>query len=76
MDNTKKLDMVQRRAVRYVHNDYSRDSSVTTMLASLVWRSLKQRRADIRLVMFYKATNELVAVDLSDHLVPTTRHVH
>ena len=73
------LEMVQRRAARYVVNNYSREASVTSMLQQLGWRSLEQRRADIRLVFFYKCLHGLVAVDLSEDLTPCTRpsrHYH
>ena len=78
-DNQKKMEMVQRRAARYVHNDYSRDSSVMVMIEELGWRSLEQRRADIHLIMFYKIVYGLVAVDLTNQLTPVihqTRHLH
>ena len=73
------LEMVQRRAARYVHNDYSHKSSVTDMLDELGWRSLELRRADIRLVFLYKSIHGVVAVDLSNNLIPITRmsrHYH
>ena len=44
------------------------------MLDELGWRSLKQRRADQRLIMLYKIVNNLVEVDLSKELIPLTRH--
>jgi len=71
-DNKYKLEMVQRRAARFVCNDYGRKSSVDTMVKDLGWRSLVQRRADIRLIFFYKCLNGLVAVDLSQDLVRQT----
>ena len=49
-----KVEAVQRRAARWVTNNYSSYSSVTQMINSLGWRSLEQRRADARLIMFYK----------------------
>ena len=72
-EKQKQLEMVQRRAARYVFNNYSYESSVTPMLNQLGWRSLLQRRADIRLAFLYKSINGLVAVDLSNQLVPHTR---
>ena len=33
--NTDKIEMVQRRAARFVTNDYGRQSSVTEMIADL-----------------------------------------
>ena len=65
--------MVQRRAARYVCNNYIQMASVTGLLQRLGWRSLQQRRTDIRLVFLYKCMNGLVAGDLSDLLVRQTR---
>ena len=67
------LEMVQRRAARYVFRDYSRESHVTPMLQRLGWRSLEQRRADIRLIFLYKSIHGLVAVDFSRDLIRQTR---
>lgn len=78
-ENKNKLEMVQRRAARYVCNDYSRESSVSAMIEELGWRSLEQRRADGRLILFYKIVHGLVAVNLSSQLIPVTRltrHLH
>lgn len=77
--NQNKIEMVQRRAARYVNNNYNREASVTAMIAHLGWRSLHQRRADSRLIMMYKIVNGLVSVDFSDELTPVTRysrHLH
>ena len=46
--------MVQRRAARWVSNQYSSYNCVTAMLINLAWRSLEYRRYDSRLAMFYK----------------------
>ena len=67
-------EMVRRRAARFACNNYRREASVTTMLDELGWRSLKQRRADQRLITLYKIVNNLVEVDLSYELIPLTRH--
>jgi len=61
--NINKIEMIQRRAARYVCNDYRRTSSVTEMLQQLGWKSLEQRRKIIRLIMMYKLLNGLVASD-------------
>ena len=66
--------MVQRIAARFACNNYRREASVTTMRDELGWRSLKQRRADQRLIMLYKIVNNLVEVDLSKEHTPLTRH--
>ena len=66
--------MVQRSAARFACDNYKREASVTTMLDELGWRSLKQRRADQRLIMLYKIVNNLVEADLSEELIPLARH--
>ena len=42
--------MVQRRAARFVTNDYAYTSSVSDMMTELGWHSLADRRSDIRLI--------------------------
>jgi hypothetical protein len=39
-DNINKLEMVQRRAARYVQNNYHNTSSVTSMIDTLGWPTL------------------------------------
>ena len=46
--------MVQRRAARFVLNDYSRFSHVTPMIENLGWDSLEDRRLLFQTTMFYK----------------------
>ena len=67
------IEKVQRRAARYVYRDYDCYSSPTTMMQQLGWRSLEQRRVDIRLAFLYKCVHGLVAIDLSSGLVPQKR---
>lgn len=67
--HTNQIEAVQRRAARWVMSDYSRTSSVTSMLHTLGWRSLQLRRADARLVLMYKIIHGLVAIP-SVQLVP------
>ena len=50
-DDISKIEMVQRRAARWVLGDYSPYSSVSDMLEKLGWRTLQQRRTDARLVL-------------------------
>jgi len=67
--------MVQRRAARYTLGRYRRTSSVGSMLAELVWKTLAGRRHQARLTMFYKIHHQLVAVpmplQLKHHHQPT-----
>ena len=55
-----RLDMVQRRAARYVTNRYHNTSSVGDMINQLAWPSLEDRRREARLAMLYKMKNNLV----------------
>ena len=74
-----KIEMVQRRAVHWVNSNYSTYASVSSMLDSLGWRSLEDRRGDARLILFYKIVYNLVAVSLPqyiNHPVRMTRHKH
>ena len=72
--NQNKTEMVQRRTACFACNNYRHKASVTSMLDELCWCSLKQQRADQRVIMLYKIVNNLVEVDLSKELIPRTRH--
>ena len=75
----KKVEMVQRRAARYVTNWYHNTSSVTDMLNHLQWTSLETRRQHQRLVMLYKIHHDIVAVPAATYMTPATRitrHTH
>ena len=60
--NQVKLEMVQRRAARFVKSRYKRTDSVTAMLDKLGWPILSKRRKDARLIVFYKIINNLAQV--------------
>ena len=66
--NVDKIEMVQRRAARFVKGKYRRTESVTLLLDSLGWPSLARRRSDARLILFYKVINNLAAVPY-EHLL-------
>ena len=61
--DTQKVESVQRRAARFVCNNYDRHSSVSNMLSDLGWQSLEFRRSVCDAVMFYKINFGLVKVD-------------
>ena len=78
-ENIMKIEMVQRRAARYVTNNYNRTASVTDMLNRLEWKTLSHRRHDARLTLFYKIVNNLVEIPSENYLLPCirlTRHQH
>ena len=67
--NKDRLETVQRRAAQFVCKDYistRRKSSVSSMIRSLEWKSLEERRAASRLALLYKSIHHKVAVD-TDH---------
>ena len=60
------LEMVQRRAARFVLNDYGRQSSVTDMLSTIGWEPLESRRREARLCFLYKLYHGYIKVDVSN----------
>ena len=77
--NISKLEVVKRRAARWVKHDYGQTYSVTEMMQSLHWRRLDQRRIDNKLSRLYKITHNLIAIPISDFLIPLvrpSRHYH
>ena len=66
------FEYVQRRAARFVCNDYCRSSSVNTMLSNLGWQDLETRRKINDLTMFFTITTGNVRISFSNDL----REVH
>ena len=60
------LERVQRRAARFVNSDYRSTSRVTSMLQSLGWKNLEDRRQDVRLALLFKIVHGQVAVSVDD----------
>ena len=67
------IELVQRRAARYVVNRYYNTSSVISMLEELKWPTLEERRQRARLILMYKIVNGLVKIDATDRLVQPSR---
>ena len=80
--NIKKVEAVQRRAARFIMNDYGRKSSVTAMLKEIQLQSLQERRLNQKLITMHKIIQNNVDLKLEDHLkfnirdssTSTTRH--
>jgi hypothetical protein len=68
-----RLEMVQRRAARFVFNKYSPRTSVTELLETLGWPTLQERRKRARLVMFTKIKDDLVKVNKHRLVKPMVR---
>ena len=52
LKDTNQIEKIQRRAARFVYNNYSWTTSVTGLLQNLQWQSLKSRRKLTRI--FFK----------------------
>ncbi|KAJ8038699.1 hypothetical protein HOLleu_16195 [Holothuria leucospilota] len=73
-----KVEQIQRRAARFVCNDYSPHSSMTEILKDLGWDSLNVRRTVNRLAIFHKARLGFLALPMNN-LQPVrrpSRHHH
>ena len=55
--NIRRLESVQRHAARFCLNDFSRYTSVTSMLSTLNLPSLQSRRKTAKLIILYKIIN-------------------
>ena len=62
--------MVQRRAARFVLSNFDRHASVTQMMNSLGWVTMRQRCLKLRVIMLFKIINKLVEVSSNDLLCP------
>ena len=60
------LEMVQRRAARFVLDDYNRESSVTDMLSNIGWEILESRRKEARLCLLFKMYHNRSKFDVSN----------
>ena len=67
--HTQKIERIQRRVARFVCNNYSYYSSVTSTISTLGWTDLASRRKDLRLALFYKIVFGLLAVPTEDILL-------
>jgi hypothetical protein len=65
------LERVQRRAARFVTNDYRRTSSVSNMLDDLNWKTLQDRREKARLILLYKETHQITPANIKHHQLIT-----
>ena len=74
-EDINRLDQVQRRAARFVSNNYHDKTQrcVTQMIRDLHWEPLPVRRTNHRLSMLYKIQHKLVDVDASNIVQPNDR---
>ena len=62
------LEMVQRKAARFVFNSYTRNTSVTVLLNRLDWLALEDRRNYATVTMFNKVLHNAVSIDFLPYL--------
>ena len=78
--NISQIEMIQRRAARFVTGIYSREpGTVTKIMDDLEWPTLQQRRKVSRLGLLYKTINNEVAIDLPEYIqrhARNTRQTH
>ena len=74
-----KINMFQRCTARWTLKRYHNTSSISSMHPDLGWRSVEQRRADLRLTRLYKVHKGHVPIEASKHLQPMkcrSQHSH
>ena len=71
--NINQIEMVQRRAARFLFNDYSRFSLVAPMIEQLGWDSLKNRRLLFQASIFYKILMGYIGISFPPELHEITR---
>ena len=71
--NIQQLEKFQRRAARWVLNDFSRYSSITAMINHLSWPSLESRRKISRLQSLYKIIHQHYSLSIPPHFTTMER---
>ena len=74
-NNIQQLEKVQRRAARWVLNDFNRFSSVTAMLQHLSWPSLQPRRKISRLQALFKILHQDYSLSIPPHFISMTDYI-
>ena len=67
--NIQILEAVQRRAARFVNNDYSNFSSITAMMQDLEWPTLEEKRWVTKVTMLFKILNDIICIPADQYLV-------
>ena len=70
-ENINSIEKVKRRASRYICSNYKYTESVTNMINTLYWPTLKERRLKSRLNMFHRKTNNKIVIPHTDILNQT-----
>eukprot|EP00057_Strongylocentrotus_purpuratus_P010558 XP_011665032.1 PREDICTED: RNA-directed DNA polymerase from mobile element jockey-like [Strongylocentrotus purpuratus] len=62
------LEKVQRRGIRFITGNHSREDSVTAMRLNIGLPTLQERRLESRLAMMYKILHHQIAIPLPDYI--------
>ena len=73
-NNINKLETTQRRAARFVMNNYDNYASVTDMIKCLRWPTLEKRCNEQRILMLFKIVNQQVEIPSEGILIPNNVH--
>ena len=68
------IEMVQRRAARFVTGDWRTTSSVTALIKTLQWQTQEERRRQSRLIFLRKYCHK--AIDITEPIVVRGRGVN
>ena len=60
--NIYNLQMVQRRAARFVFQKYRRNVSPSVLITELAWETLAKRRARSKAILMYRIQNDLIDI--------------
>ena len=69
-NNINNIEMIQRRAARFVFSNYHHRESVTQMLNKLNWDTLERRRRTASLLLMYKIHHNQIAVNQDQVITP------
>jgi len=73
--NINAIKNVQRRAARFVNNNYSRYASVSEMLTNLNWPTLSRGRNEQKATMLFKIISHQIDIN-ADHLLIPNPDIH
>ena len=68
-NHIKTIEVIQRRAARFVKRDYDRHSSVSDMLQEINWPTLQERRYIARSCLFHMTVNGNIAVNIPSYIM-------
>lgn len=78
--NIKKIEAVQRKAIRFIHNKFKRDDSPTNLLDISGLPTLEARAKQARLKFLYQLLHNYYKIDISNYIsypqTRATRHKH